>query len=83
VKYANTVERKMPGRHSSDNTVSHPTERHFISKIVPTVKKPRPQGQTETVLCVRSAIRGRTLCTGVKWDSRVEYFRDYPTKLSF
>jgi hypothetical protein len=39
VKYTNTVERKMPGRNSSDNIVPHLTGRYFISKMVPTVKK--------------------------------------------
>jgi hypothetical protein len=33
VKYANVLERKVPGRHSSDNTVLQLTERHFISKL--------------------------------------------------
>jgi hypothetical protein len=70
VKCANTVESKMPGRHSSDNTVPHLTGRHFISKIAPTEKKPRPQ----RLLCVRSAGRGRTLCTSVKWDSAWNVF---------
>jgi hypothetical protein len=42
VKYENAVEHKVPGRHSSDNTVPRLTE-HFISKIPPTAKKSRPQ----------------------------------------
>jgi hypothetical protein len=41
VKYASAVEHKVPGRHSSDNTVRHLTERHLISKIPPTAKKSR------------------------------------------
>jgi hypothetical protein len=43
VKYANTVEHKVPRWLSSDNTVSHLTEGHFISKIPQTEKKPWPQ----------------------------------------
>jgi hypothetical protein len=43
VKYANVLERKVPGRHSSDNTVPRLTERHFISKLPPSEMKARPQ----------------------------------------
>jgi hypothetical protein len=43
VKYANVLERKVPDRHSSDNTVPQLTERHFISKLPPSEKKARPQ----------------------------------------
>jgi hypothetical protein len=38
VKYANVLERKVPG-HSSDNTVLRLTERHFVSKILPSERK--------------------------------------------
>jgi hypothetical protein len=43
VKYANVLEHKVSGRHSSDNTVPHLTKRYFISKIPPSEKKARPQ----------------------------------------
>jgi hypothetical protein len=43
VKYANAVERKVPGQHSSDNAVPHLTQGHFINKIPPTKKISRPQ----------------------------------------
>jgi hypothetical protein len=43
VKYANAVERKVLGQHSSDKTVPRLRERNFISKIAPTAKKSRPQ----------------------------------------
>jgi hypothetical protein len=43
VKHANVLECKVPGRHSSDNTVPRLTERHFISKLPPSEKKARPQ----------------------------------------
>jgi hypothetical protein len=43
VKYASAVEHKVPGQHSSNNTVLRLTERHFISKIPPTARKSRPQ----------------------------------------
>jgi hypothetical protein len=42
VKYANVLECKVPGRHSSDNTVAA-TNRHFISKLPLSEKKARPQ----------------------------------------
>jgi hypothetical protein len=45
VKYANVLDCKEPGRHSSDNTVPRLTERHFISTLPPCEKKARPQGQ--------------------------------------
>jgi hypothetical protein len=45
IKLANAVERKMPGRHSSDKTVPRLRERNSISKIPPTAKKSRPQKQ--------------------------------------
>jgi hypothetical protein len=67
MKYANAVEHKVPGRHSSDNTVPRLTERHFISKIPPTAKKSRPQRRF-----VVSEAREKGHCTGVMhvaWDS--------------
>jgi hypothetical protein len=39
VKYANAVECKVLGPHSSDITMPHLRERNFISKILPTAKK--------------------------------------------
>jgi hypothetical protein len=39
VKYANAVERKVPGRHSSDETVLRLREINFISKIPPAANK--------------------------------------------
>jgi DNA-directed RNA polymerase subunit M/transcription elongation factor TFIIS len=43
VTYANTAESKVPGQYSSDNTVPHLRERHFISKLPQAEIKPRPQ----------------------------------------
>jgi hypothetical protein len=74
VKYASAVEHKVPGRHSSDKTVPHLTERHFISKIPPTARKSRLQKWC--VVCQKWG-RGRTLCTGVTrvaWDSASSVF---------
>lgn len=56
--YADAVERKVPGRHSSDNIVLIVKEGYFISKIPPPEKKLKPQ---RCVLFVKSAGRGRTL----------------------
>jgi hypothetical protein len=55
VKYANAIEHKVLGQHSSNNTVPCLTERHFISKIPPTVKKSRLQKW-----CVVSQKRGNS-----------------------
>jgi hypothetical protein len=63
VKYANAVECKVLGRHSSAfvrQHSAHLTERHFISKIPPTAKKSRPQKLC--VVCQKP-------CTGVTWNS--------------
>jgi hypothetical protein len=43
MKHANAVERKVPGRHSSDKPVPRLREINVISKIPPAVKKSRPQ----------------------------------------
>jgi hypothetical protein len=43
MKHANAVERKVPGRHSSDKPVPCLREINFISKIPLAVKKSRPQ----------------------------------------
>jgi hypothetical protein len=43
VKHANAVERKVPGRPSSDKPVPRLREINFISKIPPAAKKSRPQ----------------------------------------
>jgi hypothetical protein len=42
VKHANAVERKVLGRHLSENSVP---SKNFISKIPPNAKKSRPQKQ--------------------------------------
>jgi hypothetical protein len=52
VKYVNVLERKVPGRHSSDNTAPRLTERHFISKLPPSEKKARPQRRCDVGLCM-------------------------------
>jgi hypothetical protein len=39
VKYANAVERKVLGQHSSDKTVICLRESNFVSKMPPTAKK--------------------------------------------
>jgi hypothetical protein len=83
VKYANGVEHKVPGRHSSDNTVPHLTEQHFISKIPPTAKKSRPQRR-----CVVCQKRGRKTdivywCDACGVGLCIECFQDYHTQLNF
>jgi hypothetical protein len=82
VKYANVLERKMPGQHSSDNTVPRLTERHFISKLPPSEKKARPQRW-----CVLRQKRGKRKDTVHWYDACdvglcVECFRDYHTKFN-
>jgi hypothetical protein len=39
MKYANAVEHKVMGQHSSDKTMTHLRESSFICKILPTAKK--------------------------------------------
>jgi hypothetical protein len=65
VKYASAVEHKVPGRHSSDNTVLHLTEIHFISKIPPTARKWRPQKQY--VVCQKWGKRKDTVLVWRVW----------------
>jgi hypothetical protein len=80
VKYVNAVEHKVLGRYSSDNTVPHLTEGHFISKIPPTANKSRPQ-----IRCVVCQKRGRKKDT-VYWCDVglcIECFCDYHTQLNF
>jgi hypothetical protein len=60
VKYANVLECKVPGQHSSDNTVPRLTERHFINKLLPSEKKARPQRWC--VVCQKSVFFG--VCGG-------------------
>jgi hypothetical protein len=83
VKYANVLERKVPGRHSSDNTVLRLTERHFISKLPPSEKNARPQGRC--VVCQKCGKRKDTVywCDACDIGLCVECFRDYHTKLNF
>jgi hypothetical protein len=59
VKYANVLEHKVPGQHSSNNTVPRLTERHFISKILPSEKKTRLQRRC--VLCQKRGKRKETV----------------------
>jgi hypothetical protein len=59
VKYADVLERKVPGRHSADNTVLRLTERHFISKLPPSEKKARPRRRC--VVCQKQRKRKDTL----------------------
>jgi hypothetical protein len=82
VKYANVLEHKMPGQHSSDNTAPRLTERYFVSKILPSEKKSRLQRLC--VVCQKQGKRKETVywcdaCDGVC----VECFCDYHTKLNF
>jgi hypothetical protein len=60
VKYANVTECKIPGLHSSDNTVPSLTERHVIVNFDHLIIK---QDQRQWVICQKG--RGRTWCTGV------------------
>jgi hypothetical protein len=83
VKYANVLERKVPGQHSSDNTVPQLTERHFISKLPPTEKEARPQRRC--VVCQKHGKRKDTVywCDACDVGLCVECFQDYHTKLNF
>jgi ribosomal protein S14 len=83
VKYVNVLERKVPGQHSSDNTVPRLTEKHFISRLPPPEKKPRPQRQC--VACQKCGKRRDTVywCNACDIGLCMECFRDYPTKLNF
>jgi hypothetical protein len=82
VKYTNTVECKVPGRHSSDNTVPRLTERHFISKLYQQ-KKSSPQRWC--VVCQKRGKRKDTTywCNTCDVGLCVECFRDYHTELNF
>jgi hypothetical protein len=80
VKYANVLECKVPGQHSSDNTVPRLAERHFMSKILPSEKKARLQ--TWCVVCQKRRKRKES----VYWCDAghcVECFQDYLTKTNF
>jgi hypothetical protein len=83
VKYANAVECKVLGRHSSDNTVPCLTERHFISKLPPTEKKSIPQRQC--VVCQKRWKRKDTMnwCDKCDVGLCVERYCDCHAKLSF
>jgi hypothetical protein len=69
------VEHKVPGRHSSDNTVPRLVKRHFIRRIPPTGKKCEPQRRC----AVCSKHGGRRGDVGLCFDC----FEDYHTKLKF
>jgi hypothetical protein len=62
VQHGAGVERKVPGRHSTDNTVSRLLERHFPDRIPPTERKSRPTKRC--VVCYKKT-RGRRQCFGV------------------
>jgi hypothetical protein len=59
VKYASAIEHKVLGRHLSDNTVPHLTERHFIIKIPTTTRKSR--SQKRCVVCQKRGKRKDTV----------------------
>jgi hypothetical protein len=79
VKYANVLERKVPGQQSSDNTVPQLTERHFISKLPPYERKTRPRGQC--AVCQKRDKRKNTVYWCDACD--MEFFQDYHTELNF
>jgi hypothetical protein len=83
LKYGNVLERKVPGQHSSDNTVPRLTERYSVYKIPPSEKKARPHRLC--VVCRKSRKRKETVywCDACDVGLCVECFRDYHTKLSF
>jgi hypothetical protein len=82
VKYASAVEHKVPGRHSSDNTVPHLTERHFISRIPPKARKARLQKRC--VVCQKCEKKDTVYwCDACGVGLCIEYFRDYHTQLNF
>jgi hypothetical protein len=53
------VERKVPGRHSTDGTVPKLFERHFPESIPSTEGKPRPTKMC--VVCYKSSKRKETV----------------------
>ncbi|XP_023721062.1 piggyBac transposable element-derived protein 4-like [Cryptotermes secundus] len=83
VKYVSAVEHKVLGSHPSDNTVARLTERHFISKIPPTVKKSRPH--RKCVVCQKRGRRRDTVywCDACSMGLCIECFRDYHTQQNF
>jgi hypothetical protein len=83
VKYASAIEHKVPGRHSSGNTVPHLTERHFISKIPLTARKSRPQKRC--VMCQKRGKRKDIVYWCDAWGVGlcIECFHDYHAQLNF
>jgi hypothetical protein len=84
VQHGAGVERKVPRRHSMDNTVPRLLERHFPERIPPTERKSRPTKRR--VVCYKKKTRGRRQCFGVLIVRPVcveDCFKTYHTKLSF
>jgi hypothetical protein len=64
VQHGAGVERKVPGRHSTDNTVPRLLERHFSERIPSTERKSMPTKRC-VVLQKKKKTRGRRQCFGV------------------
>jgi hypothetical protein len=59
VRHGKGVERKVSGRHSTDETVPHLIERHFPERIPPTEKKAKPTKRC--VVCCKQGKRRETV----------------------
>lgn len=83
-KYANTIQRKVPGRHSQDNNLARLTERHFIERIPPTQQKAKPQKRC--VVCYKRGRRKETIywCPDCKAGLCLDScFKTYHTKENY
>jgi hypothetical protein len=58
-EHGSDVERKVPGRHSTDKTVPHLIERHFLERIPPTESKAKPTKRC--VMCYEQGKRRETV----------------------
>jgi hypothetical protein len=84
VDHGGGVERKVPGRHSTDKTVPRLTERHFPERIPSTEKKSRPT--KHCVVFYKQGTRKETVfwCPDCEDGLCVEgCFKTYHKKLNF
>jgi hypothetical protein len=83
VKCGCVDEHKVPGRHSSDNTVPRLVERRFVRRIPPTGKKCEPQRRC--AVCSKHGGRRDTVywCENCDVGICFDCFEDYHTKLKF
>jgi hypothetical protein len=57
VKYANVVERKMPGQRSSDNTVPQLTDRQTFYKLAQLALIVQEENETTEMVCCLSGVQ--------------------------